>query len=270
MDTSNEENLHLFNIKLARVTGLYQILDPGTIKFRGRNVYHIAIVIIMLYLSIISTMLIISCLYYSPNNIFASVEYGWRGIISMFLTYRMWIVVYHSNDVWNCLTITWYDFTSHNLRDRHILDLWRKRSVWITNTLAIVYFMTLVFYAGIFLIFPNGIMPIKNHDGSVDHYRQNLLNLFLIVTDETYNTYYGAFYFIEVSFNVWLVNIIFMFDMLLVTLCLAVSCQIQMINAAFESFGNKSPSDPNTQIIGSNERKVVLINIQCLSVSFEE
>ncbi|KAL5236084.1 hypothetical protein ACI65C_003494 [Semiaphis heraclei] len=194
-------------------------------------------------------MLIVSGLYYSPNNIFASVEYGWKGMTSMFLTYRLWIVVYHSNDVWNCLTITRYDFASHNLRDRHILDRWRKRSVLITNTLAIVYFTTTLFFTGIFLIFRNDIMTIKFNDGSVGHYQQNLLNLFLIVTDETYNAYYGAFYFIEVLFAVLMANIIYVFDMLLVTLCLAVSCQMQMINAAFESFGNKSPSDPNTPII---------------------
>ncbi|KAL5236249.1 hypothetical protein ACI65C_003659 [Semiaphis heraclei] len=195
-------------------------------------------------------MLIISGLYYSPNNIFASVEYGWRGMMSIFVIYRIWVVVYHSNDVWNCLTITRYDFTSHNLRDRHILDLWRKRSVWITNTMAIMYFMSLVFFVGIFLIFPDDIMTIKFNDGSVGHYRQNLINLILLVTDETYNAYYGVFYTIEVSFNVLLANIFFMFDMLLVTLCFAVSCQLQMINAAFESFGYESLSNPHTPIIG--------------------
>jgi len=249
MDDWNENN-HVFNIRLAKLTGLFQILNPETIKFLGRNVYHIVATIILLYTGVMSIILNASSLYYWADNIILSVDYGWKGIIAFFTAYKMWNVVYHSNDIWDCLAITRYDFTSQNLRNRHILDRWRERSVWITNTLAIVYLFSVALFTGSSYMFRDSISTVNNHDGSVGNYRQNLFNLYLLVTDETYNAHYDTFYFIETLYIVGVTTLFIAFDVLLVTLCLAVSCQMQMVNVAFESVGNKSLSDPHTPSIG--------------------
>ncbi|KAL4107598.1 hypothetical protein QTP88_017923 [Uroleucon formosanum] len=41
---SNQEKQYIFNMKLARIMGLYQILSPNSISIFGYNIYHIAIV----------------------------------------------------------------------------------------------------------------------------------------------------------------------------------------------------------------------------------
>jgi len=40
MDIQDEKN-YVFNIRLAKLIGLYQMLNPGTKKCRGQKVYHI-------------------------------------------------------------------------------------------------------------------------------------------------------------------------------------------------------------------------------------
>ncbi|XP_060873805.1 uncharacterized protein LOC132947516, partial [Metopolophium dirhodum] len=259
MDIWNENN-HVYNIRLAKLSGVFQLLNTASIKFLGRNVYHILMTIIMLFVCAVAMVLIVSSPYYWSDDILVGVDYGWKGIAALYLSFKVWNIVYHSDDIWDCLTVTRYDFTSQSLRNRHILDHWRERSVWITNKIAIMYLMALVFFACNSLLFCDDISTVKNHDGSVGNYRQNIFNLYLIVTDETYNAHYYTFYFVELFFVVCLVMLSFVFDFLLATLCLAVSCQLQMIKASFASVGYKSLSDPHTPIIGNKDERKNLSN----------
>ncbi|XP_022160652.1 uncharacterized protein LOC111026810 [Myzus persicae] len=248
MDIQNEKN-QVLNIKLTKLIGLYQILDPGTLKCRGRNVYHIVLAFIVVYMFLISMMFNISGAYYWTDNKLMSVDYFWKAENTLFLIYKMCIIVYHSDDIWDvCMSITRYDFTSFSHRDRHILDRWRERSVWLTTMFTIMYSSTTVFYLGISLAFRNYTLPVKNHDGSIGFYCQNVMNFYFIASDETYNTHYFTFYFAEALF----VSLSFMsyvvISTLLITLCFAMCCQMQMIYNAFESVGQKLICDPHSPI----------------------
>jgi len=128
MDVWNEKN-HFFNIKLAKITGLYQMLDPETVKYRGRNVYHILMACVLVYMSFISMILMLSGLYYWTDNIPISMDYFCKTELCMYIIYKMWFIIHHSNDIWNCLSITWYDFTSFSNRNRHTGSLARSFGV---------------------------------------------------------------------------------------------------------------------------------------------
>ncbi|KAL4098209.1 hypothetical protein QTP88_022856 [Uroleucon formosanum] len=254
MDIQNEKS-HVFNIKLAKCIGLYQILDPGTVKFRGQNIYHIVAACILLVMCVNSVLLNVSSLYYGTNNISISVDCFWKAETSLYLIYKIWIVVSHSNDVWNLLSITRYDFTSFSLRNRHILDCWRDRSVLLTTMFAIMYSCFSAFYLVSTLVFRNDILPVKNHDGSVGFYRQNVMNFYLIVSDETYNAHYTTFYFVEALYLAIMVISFLIFDIVLVTLCIAICSQMQMICFAFKSVGHKSHCEYYSPIDYTGEKK---------------
>ncbi|XP_060877948.1 uncharacterized protein LOC132950473 isoform X2 [Metopolophium dirhodum] len=253
MDTLDEKN-HVFNIRLAKIMGLYQILDPGTIKCRGKNIYHIAVASIVLYSCAVLMMLNVSGLYYWTVNMPISVDYFWKAEIMVFICYKMWIVVHRSDDIWNCLSVTRYGLTSSGHRNNGhnniiILDCWRERSVWLTTVLAVAYLSALAVFIGSTLACSGELITIKNHDGTSSQYHQNVLNFYLIVSDDTYNAHYITFYIVE-TFSVVLLTILFLiFDVLLVTLCLAMYGQMQMICVAFQSVGHEplhdhpSPSD---------------------------
>jgi hypothetical protein len=243
-----DEKYHIFNIRLAKFTGLYQMLDPRTTKCLGRNVYHIAFAFILMYLCAVSLMSTVSCLYYWTDNMSICLEDLWKVETALFIIYKMWIVIHHSNDIWSCLSITWYGFTSFGFRERHILDHWRKRSMRFSTLFAITYLICLAIFAGCTQAFRNKITPVKNRDGSVGYYRQNIMNFYIIVSDETYNAYYNTFCFAEALFTVSLAMLFLIFDILLVTLCFAICGQMQIINATFESVGHKSIRDSHSPI----------------------
>jgi len=252
MDIRLEEN-YVSNKILAKLTGLYTVLKPEvTTKRRGQSVYHIFVAFVMLYKIVISTMLAVSGVYYWADNLMLSVDYYWKAFFSLNLFYQMCVLVYYSNGVWNCLSITRYSFTCHSLRDRHILDRWRERSSRLTTILSLCLSTSMIIYIGCSIALSNEILLVKNHNGSVSCYRQNLINLYLFVSDETYNAHYHVYYIVEALYCVLLSLELIVFDVLLVTLCLAIRCQMQMICYAFESIGHKPPQDSHSPIIGEH------------------
>jgi len=245
MDIRDDQN-HVFNKTVAKRLGLYQMLDPETTKYRGKNVYRILMTLIMLYVSAFGVILILSGVYYWTQNILLSIDYLWKAISPFIMSHGMWVILHHSNDIWNCLSITRYGFTSFSNWNRHILDRWRERSVWLTTVYAITYYSSLAFYLASTLVFRKDMLPFKNHDGSVGFYRQNVVNFYFIVSDETYNAHYYVFYFFEALYLILMVLIFLIFDILLITLCFAICCQMQMICFAFESAGHKSLCDAHS------------------------
>lgn len=156
------------------------------------------------------------------------------------MCYPMWVIVHYSNDIWKCLSITCYGFTSLSLLDRHILDRWRERSVLLTNTLTVTYLMSAMIFFVISMALSNNILTVKNHEGSISNYRYNLFNLYLFVSDDTFNAHYNMFYMVQALCLVSILIAYFVFDILAVILCLAVSCHMQMICTAFKSFAYTS------------------------------
>lgn len=248
MDTLEEKN-HVFNVRLAKLIGLYQILDPGTVKCRGKNIYHIIVALIVLYSCIVSMILNVSGLYYFTSNMYLSVDFFWKAECVMLICYKMWIIVHHSNDFWNCLSITRYSFTSFCHQDRHkILEVCRKRSVLLTTVFTIAYLSSIIFYISSTLVCSNELITIKNRDGSFMQYRLNVFNFYLIVSDSTYNSHYNTFYIVEAFSIISLAMLFIIFDVLLVTLCLAVCCQMKMVCIAFKSLGHESFHDSHSLI----------------------
>jgi len=240
MDVRDENN-HVFNIWLAKRVGLYQMFDPGTKRYRGKNVYHIAMTFIVLYLSVIATMMNVSGIYYWKDNMPISIDYFWKAETWLFVFYKMWIVVYRSTDIWDCLSITWYGFTSFGHRNTCTLNRWRERSVRFTTAVTVMYLSSAVFYVAGTLAFRKDMIPVKNHDGSVGNYHQNVMNFYFVASDLTYNAHYYKFFFVETVTVVILSMLFIIFDVLLVTLCFATCCQMQMVSCAFESFGHDKP-----------------------------
>ncbi|XP_060860110.1 odorant receptor 46a-like [Metopolophium dirhodum] len=254
MDIQNEKN-HIFNIKFTKLIGLYQMVDPKSIKLRGGNIYHVVMWCVMLYVFIVSMILVLSGLYYWTVNIPISMDYIWKSVTTFYITYKTWLIMRHSNDIWNCLSITRYDFTSFSNRNKHVLDHWRERLTWFMTMYTIMYFTAVVSSSVTTLAFSGVKLPVKNHEGSVGYYRLNILNFYLIASDDTYNSHYNKFYFFETLSLIVMTMVFLVFDMLLVTLCFGMCCQMEMISSAFESVGHKSLRDQHSSIDSTDENE---------------
>ncbi|XP_060876983.1 uncharacterized protein LOC132949888 [Metopolophium dirhodum] len=264
MNIHGSNSNRIFNQKLAKIFGFYQILDTETVTFLGRhNVYYRIFVFLIVCECLFSAIACLNGLNYIVNNhniIQAMVYFGFV-VNALYGNYKMYIILNNSKVVWDCFSITNFDFTSYGIQGRHTLTAWRNLSIKYTNKYSIFFLTILIMYVASPVVFSDSFIIIKNHDGSSSAYRLNLLNLYLFVSEETYNTYFYVFHIFESLGMVITTLFIIIFDTIVNTLALALTGQLQMISTAFESVGHKSLHFPNMDNI-DNKNKLPNENIK--------
>lgn len=244
-----DDNKLMLNQILVKILWFYQILIFEKVKFRGRyNVYKSIFVILMVYQCLISFILCLSGFYYWTNNTIESMMYFMISINLIFANYKMFIIYYYLGDIWNCLTVTKFNFTNYGHQHRHILDLWRNLSIKLMYTFTILCFLLGIGMAIYPLALNNTFLVMRNHDGMSSNYRLNVINLYLLFVEEIYNAYFYVFYIIEIFSVIVLLVYVNIADTILNTLCLAIICQFQTICNTFKLVGhNMSLRSPNSK-----------------------
>lgn len=234
---------YFFDFKVTERVGLRRILDPKTTcKLYGYNVYHAVIMSFVLYLFVVSTLGSIG-FYYTTNNMIMFTLC--MGCVTNFLfsCYKMMHVVVHSKYIWECMDVTRFDFMSYRHYDKNIFEHWRHRTVRTLSLYIVIIFFTLLIWTSIPLVFSSTLMEIKNTEGSHSFYRMNIFNIYLTVSDETYNNHFNAFYFIEIIVILCFLYFSMIYDSIMVTMCFALSGQLETITNAVKLLGYKRPNE---------------------------
>lgn len=243
MDAS-KQNQYVFNLKLVEFLGLRQILDPETAKFYGYNVLHIIIAVFSVYILSI-TMLCPFGFYYFMNDVDAFIFY--MGCIEnySFSVYKIMNIVYYSKDLWKCMNNTNFNLMVYKHYDISIFEMWRKRSLRVSFIYVVIAFIGMVSWISVPLVFSKTMVTIKNLDGSYSRFRINISNMYLIVSDETYNKHLNVFYVVEVIVFVAFYYFSLIFDICMVIICFAILCQLDIICNTIQSLGYKIRSNNN-------------------------
>lgn len=233
----------LFNVTLAKCVGLYQILDPETTKIRGYNAYHVGMVALAVYGSFVSIVLCANGWHSWSYDTTASVMYFAIAQNGLYQVYKVLTVVGRCAQVSRCLQITRFDFqSSRGRRGGRLLESGRARSVLFTNWFAFLGFIGVVCYVSCPLLFYGNFVAVLHRDGSTaGDYRLNIVNAYLpttMMSADTYNRYFYAFYATEVVYIVFYALFLFVFDVLSITLCTAMACQLQITCESFKSLGH--------------------------------
>jgi len=226
--------MNLNTLKFARLTGLYQILNPNTTTFCGCNIYHIVIVFFGSYMLTMSMLFPIG-LFYLRNDIIAFMYY--MGSISNLLLscYKMGNILYYFKDIWKCIADTSFNCISYKHYDRNVFKKWQTRSLRVTYIYIVI--TVFIFFCWIFspCVMNNSIRNIRNTDGSYSKYRMNIFNLYLIASDETYNLNFYVFYVIEIIINICYLYFTLVCDILMILIYFEISSGMETICIACES-----------------------------------
>lgn len=239
---------HMFNVLLAKYIGLDHILNPDSAKLNGYNVYHVVSVFLIIYVILVSIITCINGLYYWKAHRNEAILYFGIAETCLFSSYKMSTIIYRSKDISECLSISRFDFTSHSRhRDKSLLEQWRSRIIRITNMYAIVFILSTTLFVLSPMVIGPGESTNKTLNRSLSDYRPNVINLYAMLSAETYNKYFNAIYLVELSCICLFVFFVIIFDTLLITLCLALSSQLQMIKVALELSGPKRAIEDSVQ-----------------------
>lgn len=226
---------YIFNLKMAKRIGLYQILDPNTKTIWTYNMYHLTLVIPML-ITIITLMIFPIGLNFYKNDLFAFLYYS--GLISAlsFGIFKISRFIYNSDNIWKCMDVTSFDFLSSYRRyNRDVLRKWRKQVIRVTYAYGFLSLFIWLSWSFSPLIFNNTTIKIKKDESSYSAFRLCTLNLYYAVSDETFNNYFVVFYTLEQVIGITFLYFTILVDILIISLSFALTSQLETINDAITS-----------------------------------
>lgn len=230
---------YILNVKLATYTGLYQMIDPPSKTVLGNNVYHVSVIAYVGFVTVL-LMLIPVGLYCWAND----TNQFFMGLILFvnyfFAIYKVLTIIRNSRKIWDCVEVTRVDFLTSYARYRtEALKKCSTRSLQITYVYSVCCYTLLVLWYMIPFAVRNTHVTVRYRDGTYCDYRLNVHNLYVPVSSQTYNEYFTCFYVLEVAFGFCYIAFTVMFDNFVVSMCLAISSQIETVAEAFESLGYK-------------------------------
>lgn len=249
MNQAKDEE-YIFNLKFAKITGLYQILDSKTTKVYGYNVYHIVIMIIGLFAFTISMINLFS-LYHLTNDLNAFMYYSGLFINFLLAYYKMSNILYHSDSLQKCMfDVTCCNFLSYQHYDRNVFKKWRSLTILGLYTYSIILSVVAVFWIAYPCLIKSLVITVRKHDGSYSKHRINIYNSFYMVPDDIYNNQFNIFFILDIILYIPYDYFLITFDYVLIIMCFAFSCQLETISDGIASMGYEcAPNNLSTYVV---------------------
>jgi len=243
-------------LTFLRLMGLYQILDPNTVKIYGYNIHHIVIMIFVSFLFVVSMLFPIG-LIYLRNDITAFLYYG--GCLSNFMLscFKIFKVMYCSKDIWKFIDVTRYYLNTYKHYNINVLKNWDTRSIRAIYIYIMIWLIGFISWFSSPYILNEYTVKIRNIDGSYSNYRVNIFNIYLIASDETYNMHFYIFYIIEIIIHFCYVYSSVVSDIIIILISFEINSRMEIICIACGSLNyNICPKE------GLSELFFVSLNIK--------
>lgn len=232
---------YIFNWRLAKLMGLYQVLDPEAVRVFGQNVYHVVVfVCLLLPACAISALSPISLYRLSDNDVAFTFYLGTITDLT-FSIYQMIIIMRRSGIFWRCIDVSLADFLTVYRRgyDKRVFQRWRQRTHRLTWSIAAAYVIIIGFWLITPYVFRDVVIKARQPDGTYGVYRMNVLNLYVMASAETYNEHFVAFHVFEQTLNMFMMFITVVFNLSSIMMFFAIGCQLQTISVAIETLGHE-------------------------------
>lgn len=248
MNRPKQDNIeYIFNLHLTKILGLYQILNPRDVfKIFGYNVFHVFVVLIGLPMIIISMLSPVGLYNLRNDKIITFILYF--GYVNNFLfsCYKTVLILYHSKDIWKCVSVTRCDFMSYQHYNRNVLVNWQKPFVRVICTYISIYLIVFFIWTMSPCVLNIKTFKDMNLGGTNNNgIRSNIFNMYLLASGETYKNYFNIFYLIEISLCFGYLYFSILFDILTTVVCFGLSCQLESISDAIQSLGHTKPLSNN-------------------------
>lgn len=233
-----DENKTILNVKLSKILGLYQILDPKSPKIFGYNVYQI-IGMILLMIEAVLLSLSATGIYYWMSSLTYMIPLLGYSTCVLCTCYKMWILFQQPEQLRNCIEVACDDFMMNGHYGSVLHQRIQKKTAWITSSYVILGLMILFIYIVTPYIFNENYVLLKGLNGEEHEYHLSVFNLYFPVSNEEYNKYFVFFHVFELIFGLIWVIYSHVFDLFAITMCYAISVQLKTINIAFATLGQK-------------------------------
>lgn len=229
---------YIINLKLMKLTGLYQLLNPENPKSFGCNIFKLGGILAVVYLILIIIMCNLS-IYYSLNDFTEVVKYIMLIIATLFASTKMCFVILYSNELWKCISFTSIDYLSYKGHKKYMHIKARKLSKSISNIFTLAWIAVILVWILSPIIIKDNFMNVKSKDDTYNQYRYNMLNLIFPVPAQFYNNNFKVFYFFESIALIVYGYSMMVFDCLVISMCITITYQLKSIALSYSTLGYK-------------------------------
>ncbi|XP_060877188.1 uncharacterized protein LOC132950023 [Metopolophium dirhodum] len=236
MELQNENSI--INLKFMKITGMYQLIrQSDCLKIFNMNIYKISFIAQILILSI-STIMNLYSIYSCINDVNQIFHYSVMIFATNFAIYKYYFIIKNAKTIWNFAHMMSTNFLCYKDHTKEMYKVARTRCSTITLISLALWSSNVLYWSLSPILSNNSYLKVKFEDG-VYNYRLNVLGLVYPVTDTFYNKYFHVFYIIE---TVWLIlwgNIMWVFDILMISVCISIEYQLKTISESYSSLGLK-------------------------------
>lgn len=225
---------------MAKCSGLHYVVEPDGATVGGRNAVHAAVMVMIAFTA--------ACLSLCPFGLYYWANDVTQCIIQLIIIgnfsfgcFKAFTVVRHSADIRRCLDVTRFDFVPGAMSDSdsaHYFRACRDASSTFTGWFAASSHFVLLVWTLLPFVVVGKQVRIENRDGSSSNYHFNPYNMYFLVSSETYNEWHLVFHLVEWAFGMCFVLFMVLFDTFMVTLCIAITCQMRGIADAYRKLGH--------------------------------
>ncbi|XP_060834790.1 uncharacterized protein LOC132917852 [Rhopalosiphum padi] len=233
------ENEHsLINLQFMKITGSYQLLIPSQdIKLFNINIYKIAFILQILLLTAAAIMGCFS-IYSCRNDVNQIIHYIIVIFAIYFASFKYYFIIKNSKTIWDCMHMMSINFLSYNNHTKEIFKIARTRSSSLILISLSLWSSIVLYWSLSAILIHNSYLKIKYENG-VYKYRSNALGLVFPVTDTFYNKYYLVFYTFEVVCLIFWGQMMWVFDILIISICISIEYQLKTIADSYSLLGLK-------------------------------
>lgn len=222
-----DEKTNIIDLKIMKLTGFYQLINPHTKKYFGLNLFKVGAGIEIVCGIISMGILTFSSLFHlqATNELMSHFMMITALIFTILKMIRVWI---NSDSLWKCLEMASVDFLIYKDHDREHLRKERKKSIKISR----MFFTFWIFAALSWIYSPFTLKDVyldANIRGDVQHFRYNSLNYVFPITDEFFNNNFIIFYMIETIQIAFWCHVTVAYDPFLISVCIAIAAQLKTI-----------------------------------------
>jgi len=227
----------IINLQFMKITGLYQLMIPSDgLRLFNINIYKIAFIIQILVLTF-GTIMAFYTIYIFINDVNQIFNYSIMIFSTNFAIFKYYFIIKNAKITWNFLqNMMSTNFLCYKHHTKEIFKIGRTRS---SNIILISFglWSSIALYWSLSAILNNkNYLQIKFEDG-VHNYRSNAVGLVYPVTDTFYNKYFYLFYMIETIILIFWGQMMWVFDILMISVCIIIEYQLKTIADSYRSLG---------------------------------
>lgn len=179
----------------------------------------------------------LASLFYHLDDINDCVQYVTLLVACATTILKLYGIMWYRGTIWTCVQMTRMDCLSYGWHRTRTLETGRARLRYLSTMAFAIWSTNIVLWVLTPLMLWGRFNDVTFKDGRTRRYRVNVFNYNFLVAGDSHDKYFAVAYPLESFFMITWAYAELTFDLLLISLCTAVSYQLTTVADSFAELG---------------------------------